>query len=211
MPTEIQRIARRHESAQSLLAELRIRAEGLSIHRPDPQVISEQRLSSYNRMARLTKRYPSLKFVFKDIAWLVIGDVAMANYGSSMEARSIDLLVKKKDQELVEAKLIERAIDRRDLSIHYAELQQLPDAEGECITAKGWPLCHHAAAIAWCLLDFSTQSIANVVDVMIGGLQINWDLVCSWLRNFGSDIDCKDFQLINESIVQDESVWGRIE
>ena len=159
--------------------------------------------------------------MFKDLRWVVVGDIALANYGSSMPPSSIDFLVSLYDKKQMEAEFAKKGIGKVGggerygfkytswdgfLNTFYYQ-NTMPEADGECIAAKNWPLCQHAAAIAWTLLDFSKQNIANVVDVIVGGLQINWRDARIWSENFGSNADYDSLQLIDESVVQDESVW----
>lgn len=222
MTTEIQRIARRHESARDFLAELRIRADTSSIHRPDPSIVSVEREDAYHRLGDLTKPYLGMQFA--DIRWSVIGDVALVNYGSSTPAKKIDILVDLLSKPLLEKYFSGRGIAKGrggehhgfkytewgDFVVHYYHLEVFPELEPDvhCATTKGWPLCNHSAVIAWSMRDFTINNLANVVDVLIGGLQINWKQVRYWSKVFGFDDHSVDLEKIYDSIIQDDEVWG---
>lgn len=221
MTTEIQRIAKRHASVDGLLAELRIRAEATSIQRPDPSKVSEEREPAYHHLARLTKPYLGVKFA--GVRWSVIGEAALVNFGSSHLPKTIDILVDLRDKQVLEEYFDGREITKvdggdfygfkftvwQDIVVYYHHLQEYPElAKTHCITTKKWPLCNHATVIAFTLLNYSKQNLANVVDVMVGGLQIDWPAVKYWLDVFGEERDCEVLEKIEASITQDEEVWG---
>lgn len=221
MTTEIQRIARRQESVESLFAELRIRAAASSLHRPDPHIVSAEREQAYNFLSRSQRQHNTLSSLLRDVDWLVIGEAALANYGSSFVPRHAQILVPVHGKTKVDWKFSLHRYskvgggeasgykfdDWRGLRVVYWHQNELPEPAGNCAGTRDWPVCEHGFAIAWALKEGSKQSIANIIDVIVGGLDIDWSRVEYWLKLLSSDSRVDNLLEIQRSIIENKKAW----